>query len=100
VAKHAAGRSAARQLHIIDAVATRYQAVDHGEQLAAGMGRAGAVIEVDQLVGGLLDPQPLGQGGGQQQASMRDGPRIIEGDLDLVQHNVGGSHRKGASGSR
>jgi hypothetical protein len=45
------------------------------EQLASGMGRAGAVTEVDQLVGGLLNPQPLGQGGRQQQASMRDGPR-------------------------
>jgi hypothetical protein len=69
------------------------------EQLASGMGRAGAVTEVDQLVGGLLNPQPLGQGGRQQQASMRDGPRIVEGDIDLVQHDMGGSHRKGASGS-
>jgi hypothetical protein len=35
-----------------------------------------------------------------QQASMGDGPRIVEGDIDLVQHDVGGSNRKGASGSR
>jgi hypothetical protein len=65
------------------------------EQLAAGVGRPRPVAEVDELVGGLLDPQPLRQRGGQQQASMRDGPRIIQGDLDLVQHDVGGWHRKG-----
>jgi hypothetical protein len=68
--------------------------------LRPGTRRAGAVAEVQELVGGLLDPQPLGQGGRQQQASMGDGPRIVEGDLDLVQHDMGGSHRKGASGSR
>jgi hypothetical protein len=68
--------------------------------LRPGTGRAGAVTEVDELVGGLLDPQPLGQRGGQQQSGMCDGPGIVEGDLDLVQHDVGGSHRKGASGSR
>jgi hypothetical protein len=65
------------------------------EQLAAGVGRPRPVAEVDELVGGLLDPQPLRQRGGQQQASMRDGPRIIQGDLDLVQYDVEGWHRKG-----
>jgi hypothetical protein len=74
--------------------------MDQREQLAPGTGRPRSVAEVDELVGGPLDLQPLGQGGGQQQASMRDGPRIVEGDIDLVQHDVGGSHRKGASGSR
>jgi hypothetical protein len=28
--------------------------------------------EIDQLVGGLLDPQPLGEGGGQQQRGRGD----------------------------
>jgi hypothetical protein len=100
VAEDAGGRPAAQQLHVVDAVATSDQGMHQREQLAPGLGRAGAVAEVDELVGGLLDPQPLGQGGGQQQASMGDGPRIVEGDIDLVQHDVGGSHRKGASGSR
>jgi hypothetical protein len=38
--------------------------VDQGEQLAARVGRARPVPEIDQLVGGLLDPQPLCQGAG------------------------------------
>jgi hypothetical protein len=33
--------------------------VDQGQQLAAGMRRARPVAQVDQLVGGLLDAQPL-----------------------------------------
>ena len=38
-----------------------------GQQLAAGPGRASQLAQVDQLIGGLLDAQPLGQGGRQQQ---------------------------------
>jgi hypothetical protein len=34
------------------------------------MGRAGPLAQVDQLVGGLLDAQPLGQRGRQQQAAL------------------------------
>ena len=86
---------AAQQLHVIDAVATGDQGVDQGEQLAPGPGRPGSVAEVDELVGGLLDPQPLGQGCRQQQPGAGDGPRVIEGDLDLVQHHMRGWHRKG-----
>jgi hypothetical protein len=67
--------------------------------LRPGRAAPGPVAEVDELVGGLLDPQPLCQRGGQQQAGMRDGPRIIEGDIDLVQQHMGGSHRIGAAGS-
>jgi hypothetical protein len=46
--------------------------VDQGEQLASRVGRARPVAKVDQLVGGLLDPQPLGQGGSQQQPGRGD----------------------------
>ena len=51
-----------------------------------------AGAEVDELVGGLLDPQPLGERGGQQQPSVRNGSWIIKRDLDLVQHDMGGWH--------
>jgi hypothetical protein len=95
VAEHAGGRPATQQLHVVDAVATRDQSMYQREQLAPRLGRPRPVTEVDELVGGLLDPQPLRQRCRQQQTSMRDGPRIIEGDIDLVQHDVGGWHRKG-----
>jgi hypothetical protein len=52
--------------------------------LAAGMGRAGPLAQVDQLVGGLLDAEPLGQGGGQQQAGVGDGVGVVEADVELV----------------
>jgi hypothetical protein len=54
-----------------------------------------AATAIDQLVGGLLDPQPLGQGGGQQQARVGDGVGVVEGDVELVQ-GVGGLHRESA----
>jgi hypothetical protein len=38
--------------------------VDQGEQLASWSGRTRPVAKIDELVGGLLNPQPLGQGGG------------------------------------
>jgi hypothetical protein len=34
--------------------------MDQGEELAAGMGRARLIPKIDQLVGGLLDSQPVG----------------------------------------
>jgi hypothetical protein len=48
------------------------------------MGRAGPLAQVDQLVGGLLDAEPLGQGGGQQQAGVGDGVGVVEADVELV----------------
>jgi hypothetical protein len=51
--------------------------------------------QIDQLIGGLLDPQPLGQRRRQQQPGAGDGTLVIEGDTDPVQHHVGGWHRKG-----
>jgi hypothetical protein len=35
--------------------------VDHGQDLAARSGGTGPLTEVDQLVGGLLDPQGSGK---------------------------------------
>jgi hypothetical protein len=56
MAKHRLGGSAAQQLHVVDAVPTGDHGVDQGKQLASGTGRPGPVTEVNQLVGGLLDP--------------------------------------------
>ena len=47
--------------------------VDQGQQLVPGMGWAGPLAQVNQVVGGLLDAQPLGQGGRQEQAGVGDG---------------------------
>jgi hypothetical protein len=57
--KHAGGRPGAQHLDIVDAVPAGDQAVHQREELAAWAGRAGAVTEVDQLVGGLLQAEPL-----------------------------------------
>ena len=68
MAEHPAGGAAAQQVGVVDAVGTRQHRVDQGQQLAAGMGGAGPLAQVDHLVGSLLDAQPLGQRGRQQQA--------------------------------
>jgi hypothetical protein len=68
--------------------------MDQGEQLAPGAGRARPLPKIDQLVGGLLDPQPLRQRGGQQQPGASDRMHVVEGDIDLVQHHVRRWHRK------
>jgi hypothetical protein len=57
--------------------------------------RAGPLAQIDHLIGGLLDPQPLGQGGRQQQARVGDGVGVVKAGVSLVQ-GVGGSHREGA----
>jgi hypothetical protein len=62
VAEHACGGATAQHVHIVDAVATDEHAVDQGQQLGAGVG-AGRAAQVDQLVGGRLDAEPLSQGG-------------------------------------
>jgi hypothetical protein len=72
VAEHSAGGAAAQQVGVVDAVPTRNHRMHQGQQLAAGMGRAGALAQVDERIGGLLDAQPLGQGGRQQQARIGD----------------------------
>jgi hypothetical protein len=63
VAEHLAGGAAAQQVGVVDAVPTRQHRVDQGQQLAAGPVRAGPLTQVDQRIGGLLDAQPLRQGG-------------------------------------
>jgi hypothetical protein len=74
---------------------TRQQRVDQGQQLAPGPVRASPLAQVDQRIGGPLDPQPLGQGGRQQQARVGDGAGVVKAGAELVQ-GVGGSHREGA----
>ena len=100
MAQHRPGRPGPQQLDVVDAVTTRGQRVDQGEQLATRPGRTRPGTQVHELIGELLDAEPFGQRRGQQQPSMRDRPLVIERDIDLVQANVRGSHRKGASGLR
>jgi hypothetical protein len=56
---------------------------------------ASPLAQVDQRIGGLLDAQPLGQGGRQQQARVGDGMGVVEAGVELVE-GVGGSHRESA----
>jgi hypothetical protein len=73
----------------------RDHGVDQGQQLAPRMGGAGPLAQVDQRIGGLLDAQPLGQGGRQQQPGVGDRIGVVKADVELVQA-VGGSHRESA----
>jgi hypothetical protein len=66
--------------------------MDQGEQLAAWADCAGPVAQVHQLVGELLDPEPLGQRRGQEQPCGRDRALVVESDIDVVENDVGGSH--------
>jgi hypothetical protein len=93
--KHRLGGPAAQQLDVIDAVPARDERVHQCQQLAARAGPTRPVTKIDQLVGDLLDPQPFGQGCGQQQPGRGDRPLVVEGEVDLVQHDMGGWHRKG-----
>ncbi|HEY3035627.1 MAG TPA: SpvB/TcaC N-terminal domain-containing protein [Streptosporangiaceae bacterium] len=95
VAQHAGGLSAAQQVGVVDAVPTRQHRMHQGQQLPAGMGGAGPLAQVDQRIGGLLDAQPLGQRGRQQQTRVGDGVGVVEADVELVQ-GVGRSHRESA----
>jgi hypothetical protein len=95
VAEDRAGRPGPQRLDVVDAIATGEQRVDQGEQLATGPGRARTITQINELVGELLDPEPLGQRRGQQQPRGGDGVIVIEGDVDGVENDVRGSHRKG-----
>jgi hypothetical protein len=88
VAKHAARRARTQDLDVVDAVAAGEQAVYQRQDLRAGVSGAGSVAEVDQLVGGLLQPEPLGQCCGQQQPCVGDGVLVIEDDIDMVNDDV------------
>jgi hypothetical protein len=84
VAEHRRSRASAQQVGVVDAVPTRHQGVDQDQHLAARVSGTGAVAQVDQLVGQLLDAQPPGQRGGQQQAGVGDGVVVVEGDGEPV----------------
>jgi len=95
VAQHRGGGPTAQHVDIVDAVPTGEDPMHQGQQLGAGVGGTWPLAEVDELVGGLLDPQPLGQGGGQQQPRSGDRVGVVEGDVELVE-GVGGLHRESA----
>jgi hypothetical protein len=69
--------------------------VDQGQQLAPGPVRAGPLAQVDQRIGGVLDAEPLGQRGRQQQPRIGDGVGVVKAGVELVE-GVGGSHRERA----
>ena len=94
VAKHAGAGPRAQHLDVVDTVPTGNQAVDHSQDLAARSGGTGPPTEVDQLVGGLLQPQPRNQRGGQQQPGVGHRPLVVERGIDPVQDDVGRLHRK------
>src|SRR5213078_103597 len=68
--------------------------VDNGQQLGAGVGSPGPG-KAEQLVGGRLDTEPLGEGGGQQQPGVGDGVGVVEAGGELVE-GMRHWHRKGA----
>jgi hypothetical protein len=84
VAEHPAGGAAAQHVGVVDA-APRQHRMDQGQQRAAGPVRVRPLAQVDQRIGGLLDPQPLGQGGRQRQAGVGDGVGVVEAGVELVQ---------------
>ena len=49
------------------------------------MGRASPLAQIDERIGGLLNAQPLGQGGRQQQAGVGDGMGVVKADVELVE---------------
>jgi len=85
VAEHLAGGATAQQVGVVDAVGTRQHRMHQGQQLAAGPVRASPLAQVDHLIGGLLDAQPLGQRGRQQQAGVGDGVGVIKAGVELVE---------------
>jgi hypothetical protein len=56
---------------------------------------AGPVAKVDQLIGQVLDAEPLGKDSGQDQPGVGDRVGVVERDRKPV-GTVGGWHRKGA----
>jgi hypothetical protein len=84
-----------QHVDVVDAVPTGQDPMHQGQQLGAGVGRTRPRSEVDELVGGLLDPQPLSHGGGQQQSRSGDRVGVVKGDVEPVQV-VGGLHRERA----
>ncbi len=65
------------------AVPTRKHRVDQGQQLAAGPVRASPLAQIDQRIGGLLDPEPLGQGG-RQQPGIGEGVGVVKAAVELA----------------
>ena len=64
--------------------------MDHGQQLGAGVG-AGRAARADQLVGGLLDAEPLGDQARHRLGEGRAGYLyVLDGELRLGDERLGG----------
>ena len=98
MAEHLTGGAAKQPVGVVDAVHARQHRVGQGQQASGQVGGAGPIAQVDQRIGGLLDAQPLGQRGGQQQARIGHGVGVVEADIELVE-GVGARIEKVPSGS-
>jgi hypothetical protein len=78
MAQQLGGLGGAEHIGVVDAVRPGHHGVQQREDLAAGSVMAGAITEVDQLIDQLLDAQPVGEGGGQQQSGIGDGVVVVE----------------------
>jgi hypothetical protein len=85
VAQHPVGCSGSEHVCVVDAVSAGQHGVDHGHGLAAHVGSARRIAEIQVALDQLLQPQMLGQGSGEQEPGIGDGVGVIEGDPQTVQ---------------
>jgi hypothetical protein len=84
VAEHQRGGSGSQPVGIVDPLAAGQGRMDQRHRLVAGVGRARCAAQVDVLVDQLAEHEPLGKGGGQDEASVGDRVVIVEADRDLI----------------
>jgi hypothetical protein len=84
MAQQLGGLGGAEHIGVIDAVRPGHHGVQQREHLAAGPVMPGAIGEVDQLIDHLLDPQPVGESGRQQQPGIGHGVAVVEADGEPV----------------
>jgi len=79
------GGAGPQGVRVVDAVAAGEHRHDEGQELVAGVRRAGLGAEPDVLVDQLLEPEVLGQRGRQQEPSVGHQPVVVEGHLEPVE---------------
>jgi hypothetical protein len=84
VAEQLAGGSGPQPVGIVDPLAAGQGRVDQRHGLVAGVGGARRAAQIDVLVDQLPEHEPLGQGGGQDEAGVGDRVVVIEADRDRV----------------
>ena len=84
MAQHLPGRAGAQGVGVTDPLTAGQDRVEQGHGLAAGVGRAGRLAEVEVGVEQLTQPESLGQTGDKDQAGVGDGMVVVEGDGELI----------------